>query len=135
MIRRFMQLEQRYASQEVSLDDLKVIQASELVSFDNRGISRSKKDCLLCEIHFETLQELITKLTSTRFPSIDDLDACINESGLLLVKEYEDDCLSYVDEDKEVEIIATICEDGSIIVDKDDVEALYAFSVYLRIGH
>jgi len=135
MIRKFMQLEERYALREISLDDLKIIQASNLVSFDNHGISRSKKDCLLCEIHFDKVQNLIRKLTSTKFPSITALDVCINESRLMLIKEYENDCLSYVDEDNHIEIIATMCRDGSIVVDKDDIEAIHTFSVYLRIGH
>jgi len=135
MIARFMRLEEIYASKEISMDDLKVIQASKLVSFDNQGVSRSNKDCLLCKIRFDKLHDLIHKLTHTKFSSIHAVDRCIKESRLMLIKEYDSDCLSYADEDKHIEIIATIGKDGSVLVDKDDIEAIHTFSVFLRIQH
>ncbi len=53
MIERFREIKDIYASKEVSMDELQVIHESGVVTMDNHGVSRSKKDCLMCRIRYK----------------------------------------------------------------------------------
>jgi hypothetical protein len=79
MIEGFNRLKTSYASKEVSLERLKAMEAGGLVRFENRGISRSQRDCLQCEIIFSALSHLPGEIVGKRFDSADALRSVVGE--------------------------------------------------------
>lgn len=78
-----MNLYERYASQEISMQELKEIEASGVVHFENQGVSRSNNRLFICVITFTSLHELITDLCAQSFPSTEALDRVISEAAAL----------------------------------------------------
>jgi len=135
MIRTFSRLQKQYKSKEITLDELKCIQSSGIVSFANRGISRSKKDCLLCVITFDVLEALIAEITSRTFPDKEALRHAVAASSLGLSERLEEGSLIFGDAENMVEITASMTEENGITVDIEDVEAESSFQVFLRVQH
>ncbi len=135
MIATFSKLRSQYGSKEITMDELKVIQSSGIVSFANNGISRAKKDCLLCIITFDALETLITEVTSRTFPDREALRQYVAASSLGLSERFEDGSLVFRDGGNKVEIIASVSEGEGVTVDLDDVEAERSFQVFLRVQH
>lgn len=135
MIQTFSKLKKQYASKEISLDELKTMQSSGIVSFVNDGISRSNTDCLQCVIHFAAMKELIEEITSRNFPNIETLHAYIDTSMPELTGVLEEGMMIFRDQENTVEIIATIADDLSVTVEREDVEAETSFQVFLRVQH
>lgn len=135
MIQTFSKLKKQYASKEISLDELKTMQSSGIVSFVNDGISRSNTDCLQCVIHFTAMKELIEEITSRNFPNIETLHAYIDTSMPELTGVLEEGMMIFRDQENTVEIIATIADDLSVTVEREDVEAETSFQVFLRVQH
>jgi len=135
MLSTYHALKEIYASQEISLDDLEVLQQYDFIRFENRGISRSERDCLLCEVHCVPLESLLDSIKNTVFGSLEGLRSHIVASGIGLVESVEEAFSTFHSEDKQVEIIASVSEDGQVNIDPDDVEAEPLFQVYLRVQH
>jgi len=135
MIQTFSKLKKQYASKEISLDELKTMQSSGIVSFVNDGISRSNIDCLQCVIHFAAMKELIEEITSRNFPNIETLHAYIDTSMPELTGVLEEGMMIFRDQENTVEIIATIADELSVTVEREDVEAETSFQVFLRVQH
>ncbi len=133
MISTFAQLKKQYASKEITMDDLKRIQSSGIISFVNEGISRSNRDCLQCVITFERWNDLIAGITGRSFSDIETLNRYIEASKLGLSGEPDEGMVTYCDVEKRVEVIATIADDQSVRVDLEDVEAESSFQVFLRV--
>ncbi len=70
MLQRCEELVRTYGSQEVGMAELRSIEKSGLVSFENRGISRSDTDCLLCVVTFIDLARFKHELLTCRFDSL-----------------------------------------------------------------
>jgi hypothetical protein len=137
MLSTFNALKAVYASREITMDDLEVLQQYDFIHFENRGISRSETDCLLCEVRCEPFAAFLTAITAAVFESAEVLRDMITKTGLGLFEEKSDDValLSFMSEDKAVEIIASVAQDGSVSIDADDIEVLPFFQVYLRVQH
>lgn len=135
MIQTFATLKKQYASKEISMDELKTIESSGIVSFLNDGISRSNKDCLKCVITFVAMKELIEGITSREFPNIEILQAYIDTSMPELSGVHEEGMVIFRDKENRVEIIATIEDDLSVRVDREDIGAETSFQVFLRVQH
>lgn len=137
MISEFHRLKEAYASKEITMDDLKTIQSSGIVSFENHGISRTNKTCLLCEIRFDRLDELVGTLPATLFSSPQKLMEHVENAKLpLSVQSSEGEGLIvFSDTGSHVEIIAQHNSDGTVTVDADDIDAVSSFQVFLRIQH
>jgi hypothetical protein len=71
MISTFSQLKKQYGSKEITMDEVRSIQSSGIVSFASEGISRSKKECLQCVITFKLLSVFIAVITSRSFLNIE----------------------------------------------------------------
>jgi len=137
MLSTFNALKSVYASREITMDDLEVLQAYEFIRFENRGISRSERDCLLCEVWCEPFAAFLQQLTRGAFASSEALRALIAKSGLGLVEMPGEDTalLSFCSEDKVLEIVACVTADGGVSVDPEDIDALPFFQVFLRVQH
>ncbi|WP_345987069.1 hypothetical protein WCX18_07830 [Sulfurimonas sp. HSL1-2] len=137
MLSTFNALKAVYASREITMDDLEVLQQYDFIHFENRGISRSETDCLLCEVRCEPFATFLTAITAAVFESAEVLRDMITKTGLGLFEEKSDDValLSFMSEDKAVEIIASVAPDGSVSIDAGDIEVLPFFQVYLRVQH
>jgi hypothetical protein len=135
MIQTFATFKKQYASKEISMNELRTIESSGIVSFVNDGISRSNKDCLKCVITFVAMKELVEEVTSREFPNIDILQAYIDASMPELSGVYEEGMMIFRDKEHRVEIIATIADDLSVRVDIEDVVAESSFQVFLRVQH
>jgi len=135
MIQTFSNLKKQYASKEISINELKSIESSGIVSFVNDGISRSNKDCLKCVITFVAKKELVEEITSREFQNIEILQAYVDASMPELLGVYEEGILIFRDKEHRVEIIATIADDLSVTVDREDVMAETSFQVFLRVQH
>lgn len=135
MLSTFHALKEIYALREITMDDLEVMQQYDFIRFENRGISRSEKDCLLCEVHCEPLEALLTTLRQSILSSIEQLRTLVEKSGLNLLEHMDNSLYIFRSEDKQVEIIAIEDENGSIIIDADDIEAEPYFRVYFRVQH
>lgn len=134
MIAEFNRLKSRYASQELTMEDLQTLQNSTLVSFTNHGISRTNRDCLLCDVHFDAFIRLKTTLTAQTFESV-DVYCNYMESSELQLQRQESDADIIVYECDNVEIIAAVESDGVVRVDADDIEGVDRFEVFLRVQH
>jgi hypothetical protein len=135
MIQTFSSLKKQYASKEISINELRTIESSGIVSFVNDGISRSNKDCLKCIITFVAMKELIEEITAKEFPNVEILQAYIDASMPELSGGYEEGMMIFRDKEHRVEIIAMIAEDLSVSVDLEDVIAESSFQVFLRVQH
>ncbi len=135
MIQTFSNLKKQYASKEISMDELRSIESSGIVSFVNDGISRSNKDCLKCVITFVAMKELVEEITSREFPNIEILQAYVDASMPELSGVQEDGMIFFRDKGNRVEIIAMIEDDLSVRVDLEDVVAETSFQVFLRVQH
>lgn len=137
MISQFHRLKDTYESKEITMDDLKMIQAGGIVSFENRGISRTNKSCLLCVIRFDRLSDLVTTLTSTPFSSAQKLMEHVENTRLPLSMQSSEDegLIIFTDPGSHVEIIAQVNSDGTVSVEADDIDAVTSFQVFLRIQH
>ena len=135
MITEFYRIKEAYGSKEITMDDLKDIQASGIVSFENRGISRTNRDCLLCEIRFDRLIELLGTLTAAPFDSPERLKKQIENSGISLSAQSgeSDGLIVFADKAARVEVIAQVNGDGRVSVEADDIDAVTSFQVFLRV--
>ena len=135
MISEFYRLKAVYGSKEITMDDLKTIQAGGIVSFENRGISRTNRECLLCEIRFDRLTELLRVLTAAPFDSPECLKKQIENSGILLSAQSgeSDGLIVFTDEDAHIELIAQVNSEGRVSVEADDIDAVTSFQVFLRV--
>ena len=135
MITEFYRIKEAYGSKEITMDDLKDIQASGIVSFENRGISRTNRDCLLCEIRFDRLIELLGTLTAAPFDSPERLKKQIENSGISLSAQSgeSDGLIVFADKAARVEVIAQVNGDGTVSVEADDIDAVTSFQVFLRV--
>ncbi len=134
MIAEFNRLKSRYASQELTMEDLQTLQNSTLVSFTNHSISRTNRDCLLCDVHFDAFIRLKTALTDRIFQNVDAYCNYMDSSELQLQRQ-ESDADIVVYECDNVEIIAAVDSDGVVSVDADDIEGTECFEVFLRVQH
>ncbi len=137
MLQRCEELVRTYGSQEVGMAELRSIEKSGLVSFENRGISRSDTDCLLCVVTFIDLARFKHELLTCRFDSLQTYEKFIEESGLALHKEASED-KSYVIHrcvNGFYEIACSIEEDGRVEVDSEEIRLHECFNVYLRVQH
>jgi len=137
MISEFHRLKEAYGSKEITMEDLKTIQAGGIVSFENHGISRTNRACLLCEIRFDRLDDLVSTLSSTSFSSLQMLTEHIENARLPLSaqRSEEEGLIIFSDVGGHVEIIAQINSDGTVSVEADDIDAVTSFQVFLRIQH
>ena len=135
MISEFYRLKAVYGSKEITMDDLKDIQAGGIVSFENCGISRTNRECLLCEIRFDRLIALIGTLTVAPFDSTERLKKQIENSGILLSAQSgeSDGLIVFTDEDAHIELIAQVNSEGRVSVEADDIDAVTSFQVFLRV--
>ena len=135
MITEFYRLKEAYASKEITMDDLKDIQAGGIVSFENHGISRTNRDCLLCEIRFDRLIELLRALTAAPFDSRESLKKQIEDSGVPLYAQSgeTDGMIVFADKAAHTELIAQVNSDGSVSVEAEDIDAVTSFQVFLRV--
>ena len=137
MLSTFNALKSVYASREITMDDLEVLQKYDFIHFENRGISRSERDCLLCEVRCEPFAAFLERISGGDFESAEALRTLVAGSNLGLFESSGNDkaLLCFCSEDKAVEIVACIEADGRVSIDPDDVEALPFFQVYLRVQH
>ena len=136
MISTFYALKAQYASNEITMADLDAMQQFAFIRFENRGISRSQTDCLLCEVHCEPLEELLLYIKNGMEKTQECLRTKIKELGLVFTASIEDASLLTLRSTNDlVEIIATVDEKGAILVDMDDITAESVFQVYLRVQH
>jgi hypothetical protein len=137
MLSTFNALKAVYGSREISMDDLEVLQGYEFIRFENRGISRSNLDCLLCEVVCEPFAAFLENAAASGFESPAALRETIQRSGLGLHEAPCDDasliCLK--SDDEGVEIFAGIEPDGQVSIEPDDIELLPFFQVFLRVQH
>ena len=126
-----------YSSKEIHMDDLRLIESSGIVSFDNQGVSRSRKDCLLCVLTYVELARFKKELTSCVFDSYKKYEAFIRTSGfdLRIAPESEEDYVIHRSADGFYEIACSIEKDGSISIESEDIQLKEQFNVYLRIQH
>lgn len=135
MLQRFKKLIDTYASKEITLEDLQTIQNEGFLSFDNTGISRSKKDCLLCIVTYDKLLEFKNRLHAKTFNTYSEYEEFILTSEFNFTKD-EDTTVGYVcfrDTEKMCEICLTIDKNGKIEFEREDIEINPSFNVYLRI--
>lgn len=135
MLSVFNTLKAEFASREISMNDLERLQQHDFIHFENRGISRSERDCLLCEVRCEPFEAFLAGIRSMRFESADSLRefvACA-ALGIREIDEGNPSMLTFGTTDGTVEIVATLQEDGSIGIDPEDIEAEPSFQVYLRV--
>lgn len=137
MLSTFNALKAVYGSREITMNDLEVLQSYDFIRFENRGISRSEKDCLLCEVHCEPFAAFLHAATTSGFDSPAALRERVKRSGLGLRERPCEDAslLHFNSEDDGMEIIAGVAEDGRVSIDPDDIEVLPFFQVFLRVQH
>lgn len=136
MISTFYALKAQYASNEITMADLDTMQQYAFIRFENRGISRSETDCLLCEVHCEPLEELLLYIKNGMEKTAECLKSKVEELGLALSASMDEASLLTLRSTNDlVEIIATVDDDGAISVDTDDITAESVFQVYLRVQH
>ena len=135
MLSTFNELKAVYASREITMEDLERLQQYDFIHFENRGISRSERDCLLCEVRCEPFETLLKTLSGSEFESAEALREVVRNSGLELEESVAEEggLLSFCSRDKCVEIIASVKNDGRVSIDPEDVEAEPFFRVYLRV--
>ncbi len=135
MISAFYRLKEVYGSREITMDDLRDIQVSGIVSFENCGISRTNRECLLCEIRFDRLIALIGKLTAAPFDSPESLKKQIENSGILLSAQSggSDGLIVFTDEAAHIELIAQVDSEGRVSVEAGDIDAVTSFQLFLRV--
>jgi hypothetical protein len=121
-----------YASSEITMEDLHVLQKYDFIRFENRGISRSNRDCLLCEVYCEPFATFLQKADNAIFDSPEALRKFIKESGIGLVEALctDGEIFIFLSEDKEIEVSAVL-ENGKISI--DEIEVLPYFQVFLRV--
>jgi hypothetical protein len=135
MLSVFNTLKAEFASREITMNDLERLQQHDFIHFENRGISRSERDCLLCEVRCEPFETFLERVRSSRFESADVLREFVACAALGLGEVHDDDpsVLTFGTTDGTVEIVATVQEDGSVGIDPEDIEAEPSFQVYLRV--
>jgi hypothetical protein len=135
MLSTFNALKDIYALREITMEDLDCLQQYDFIHFENKGISRSERDCLLCEVRCEPFEAFLKTVTASEFESVEKLREIVNGSGLGLEESWEEEAslLSFCSPDKCVEIVASVGGDGRVCIDPDDIEAEPFFRVYLRV--
>jgi len=135
MLSVFNALKAEYASREITMEDLERLQQYDFIRFENRGISRSERDCLLCEVRCEPFEKFLRELTSAELSSPEALHDLIVGTGLELDESFDADgtLLTLCSKDKCVEIIASVETDGTVSVDPEDIVGEAFFRVYLRV--
>ncbi|MEA2047099.1 MAG: hypothetical protein U9O64_01480 [Campylobacterota bacterium] len=135
MLKKFKELIDTYASKEITMEDLQSIQKVGFVSFNNTGIARSNKDCLLCIVTYDKLFEFKNKLLAKTLNSYDEYEDFILTSGFgfLRDKDVSLECTSFKDEEEFFEIHLSVDKNGQIEFESEDIEIVTSFNVYLRI--
>lgn len=135
MLDAFAALKTAYESKEITLDDLKSMQAECDISFENRGIARSNLDCLLCSIVYNPLKTLKSELKKEDFASEAAFEALMATvlRGSSVQAEIDDESICY--ESELLDIVATKLSSGAIKVEQDDVTITDSFDVYMRVQH
>lgn len=136
MLSTFNALKATYGSQEISMDDLEVLRQYDYIRFENRGISRSNRDCILCEVVCEPFAAFLETAVSG-FASPAALREAVRSAGLGLHEVPGDDAalLCFRSDDGGVELFAGVAPDGRVSIDPDDIEVLPSFQVFLRVQH
>lgn len=136
MIEAFQILQKTYASREITFTELQTIEASGIVHFENNGISRTKPSCLFCEVICSPLEELLDKIVATTFTSVEEYDKFMEPfaKGLLRTLDPVDNTLIYHTKEPFLEIIASIDEDKHVICEREDIEVVTKFGIYLPIS-
>jgi len=137
MLSTFNALKATYGSQEISMDDLEVLRQYDYICFENRGISRSNRDCILCEVVCAPFAAFLEKAVASGFASPAALREAIRSAGLGLNEVLGEDAalLCFKSDDCGVELFAGVAPDGRVSIDPDDIEVLPSFQVFLRVQH
>lgn len=133
MLGTFQILKNRYASSEVGMEELAAIGAYDFIRFENRGISRAKLECLLCEVCCAPLETLREQLSGKRFDSVEMFRRVVETSGAGLREADSDDPGLVVFTGDTAEVTGVIDEAGRVSVDEDDVDFTESFQVFLRV--
>lgn len=135
MLSTFNQLKKEYASATISMDELKEIEKYGFVRFENKGISRSQLNSLLCEVIYQPFDTFQKTLISTIFDSTKSFREYIEKTDIGFYEESSDDksLLCFKSKDKQAEIIAVVQDNGQVSVDAEDIEFTPLFQVYLQI--
>ena len=88
----------------------------DFIRFENRGVSRSEQDCLLCEVHCEPFAAFLKRILGAVFDSVEVLRSVVAESRLGLFESPHGNAalLCFYSEDKAVEIVASVEADGRV---------------------
>ena len=137
MLNTFKELMDTYAYKELEMGDLRLIQSSGIVSFDNHGISRSNTDCLLCVLTYEDLFAFKQELLSCSFDSYARYEAFILDSGFDLKRDpqSQEDYIIHKSDNGFYEIACSIGSDGKVSIDSEDIKLQEKFNIYLRVQH
>lgn len=135
MLSTFNQLKKEYASATISMNDLKALEKYDFIRFENKGISRSQLNSLLCEVICQPFGNFQKTLTSTIFDSEKSFREYIEKTDIGLYEEPSSDSslVCFKSKDKQAEIIAVVEENGEVSVDAEDIEFTPLFQVYLQI--
>jgi len=137
MLKKFKELIDIYASKEVDMGELRLIERSGIVSFENHGISRSNKDCLLCVLTCTSLSLFKQELLRCGFDSYARYEAFIKSSGFdfKVDTHSEEDYIIHNSENGFYEIACSIDSDGKVSIDSEDIKLQEQFNIYLRVQH
>jgi len=137
MLSTFLTLKNKYESKELLIDDLKVLQQHPFIGFENKGISRSNLDCLLCEVICLPYAKFLKQAISIGFESLAAMNEYITLNGLgLIIRDCDDTSLiCFTNHHKQVEIYASVDSVGRIGIEADDIELQANFQVFLRVQH
>lgn len=135
MLSTFNALKTTYGSREITMDDLEVIRRHDFIRFENRGISRSNLDCLLCEVYCDPYAQFLERAKGA-FTSSQALREVLEESALGFQEQVSEDAeLLCFQSDDGVELFASVASDGTVSIDAEDIELPPFFQVFLRVQH
>ncbi|MDM5270842.1 hypothetical protein PGH07_01470 [Sulfurovum sp. zt1-1] len=136
MYDRFVNAKETYESKEMTLDELKILQGQLDITFENHGISRSKKDYLLCSIIYTPLLKLQQRLQQP-FESETEFRQLMEQvlSGSEYEFKKEEGFISYETKDALVDVVVSLDVSGRVLVEPDDIMITGHFDVFLRVQH
>lgn len=135
MLTTFIGLRGQYASREITMEDLGVLNGYDCIRFENRGVSRSNLECLLCEVYCEPLEAFLKSAVEKVYDSAAAFRDAVIATGLGLIETVSDDgaCIAFASADESMEMVAVVDEAGRVRVDPEDIDAVPYFQVFLRI--
>lgn len=136
MYDRFVHAKETYESKEMTLEELKTLQGQLDIGFENHGISRSKKNYLLCSIIYTPLQKLQQRLQQP-FESETEFTQLMEQvlSGSKYDMKKEEGFISYETKDALVDVVVSVDRRGNVSIESDDIMITSQFDVFLRIQH